>query len=106
MRMFLMNLLGLEEVLDRRLKLLDREHRREVDQLHMQHQATLKRIEDGKEEFRVEIKQGRKGRYRSFIYDQDGAFLMGSPVNGHDSEKDALIAVNRLFNGKHAAIAA
>ena len=106
MRMFLMNLLGLEEVLDRRLKALDREHRREVDKLHAQHQATLKRIEDGKEEFEAEIKQGRKGRYRVYIRDAETTLLLCSPAHGHETELDAVKVVNRVFNGKHKALAA
>ena len=106
MRMFLMNLLGLEEVLDRRLKSLDREHRREVDKLHAQHQATLKRIEDGKEVMNVVVKQGRKGRYRPFIYDKDGELLMASPVNGFESEGEANEIVSRVFNGKRLVLAA
>ena len=100
MRLFLMNLLGLEAVLDRRLKLLDREHRREVDKLQAQHQATLARIETSKEVFGVEVKQGRKGRYRVYIRDDSGTLLLCSPAHGHASEGEAQGVVSRLFNGR------
>ena len=100
MRLFLMNLLGLEEVLDRRLKALDREHRREVDKLQAQHQATLQRIETSKEEFIVEVRQGRKGRYRVYIRDAETTLLLCSPAHGHETSQEAQEIVSRLFNGK------
>ena len=106
MRMFLMNLLGLEAVLDRRLKSLDREHRREVDKLHAQHQATLARIEASKEEFHVEIKQGKGGRYRVYIRDAETTLLLCSAAHGHETEGEAQAIVSRLFNGRRAALAA
>ena len=106
MRIFLMNLLGLEAILSRRLKALDHEHRREVDKLHAQHQATLKRIEDGREEFTVEVKQGRKGRYRVYIRDAETTLLLCSPAHGHETEGEAQAIVSRLFNGRRRALVA
>ena len=100
MRLFLMNLLGLEEVLDRRLKALDREHRREMDRLQAQHQATLARIETSKEEFTVAVRQGRKGRYRAFIWDSADELMMQSAPHGFETSQEAHEVVSRLFNGK------
>ena len=106
MRLFLMNLLGLEEVLDRRLKALDREHRREMDRLQAQHQATISRIELSKEEFRVESRQGRKGRWRAFIWDKDGELMVSSSPHGFETQGEAEAVVSRLFNGRRRALEA
>ena len=100
MRMFLLNLLGMQAVLCERLAAQAYQHRKETTDLLSQHAATIMRIENRKEPFCVEVKQGSKGRWRAFIRDSEGDLLMSSAPHGFETEDEAEAVVFRVFNGR------
>ena len=100
MRLFLMNLLGLEALLRQRLRVQEDEHRKAMTALMQQHAATIMRIEDGKESFRVEVRRGRGGRFRAFVWDANDELMMSSAPHGFETEGEGQEIVSRMFNGR------